>query len=70
MEPGKEEGMSMGTLVMILASIMFIGYIVYRISKQREELRNTVNILTAEEHDFVDGLETLVASGALKPVAA
>jgi flagellar biogenesis protein FliO len=70
MEPGTEEGMSMGTLVMILASIMFIGYIVYRISKQREELRNTVSILTAGEHDFVDGLESLVASGALKPVAA
>jgi len=52
---------------MFLASIMFIGYILYKISKQREELRDTIRLMTEEHSDFVDGLESMVKTGDLKP---
>ncbi len=68
MESGEDGGMSIGTIVMILASIMFIGYIIYKISRQREELRDTINLLTDENKDFVEGLEVMVRAGTLKPL--
>ncbi len=70
MEPEESGGPGIGTIIMFLASIMFIFYIVHKISKQREELRDTINLLTDENGDFVDGLESMVKKGVLKPLPA
>jgi hypothetical protein len=40
---------------------------IYKISKQREKLRDTVRLMTEEHSGFVDGLESMVKTGVLKP---
>ena len=66
METG-EGGFSFGTLIAVLGMMMFVAYIAYRISQQREELRNTVELITNEHDPFVDGLEAMVKAGNLCP---
>jgi len=68
METG-EGGFSFGTLIAAFGMIMFFAYIAYRISQQREELRDTVELITNEHDNFVNGLEAMVKAGNIRPVS-
>jgi len=66
---GGGEGFGLGTLLAGLASAAFVVFVGYKISKKREELRDTIQLLTNEQTDFVDKLESLVETGKLQPSA-
>jgi len=68
METGEGE-FSFGTLIAVLGMIMFVAYIAYRISQQREELRDTIELITNEHDNFVNGLEAMVKAGNIRPVS-
>jgi hypothetical protein len=61
----EEGGIGWGVILAGLAGIIFIAFVSYKISKKREELRNTIELL-AEQHDPIVGeLHALVDSGEL-----
>lgn len=63
-----EEGFSLSTLLAGAASVAFVAYIAYKISKQREELRNTIELVNNDHTPFVGHLESLVASCEIQPI--
>ena len=68
MEP-EQGGLTIGSTVALLGAIMFILYIGYRISLQRDELRNTIELITNEHENFVNSLEAFVQSETIRPIA-
>jgi uncharacterized membrane protein YukC len=68
MEP-EEGGFTIGWLIAVVGAIMFMAYIYYRISLQREELRDTIRLITDEHDHFIDDLQTMVRSGTVRPVS-
>jgi hypothetical protein len=60
MAAGGEGGFGLAEAAAILFGIMLVIYIAYKITKQREELRSTVKLLTNEHGGFVDDLQALV----------
>ena len=68
MEP-EEGGLTVGSMIAIFGAIMFIAYIGYRISLQREELRDTIRLITDEHDHFIDDLQAMVHSGAIHAVS-
>ena len=63
------EGFGLGTLLAGLASAAFVVFVGYKLQKKREELRDTIQLMTNEQGDFVDKLELLVETGRLQPSA-
>ena len=66
MEP-EEGSFTLGWLIAVFGAIMFMAYIYYRISLQREELRDTVKLITDEHDSFIDDLQAMVQSGTVRP---
>lgn len=65
----EQRGISFGSVLAAFATLMFLFYLGYAISKKRRELRETIELLTEDHGSFVDGLEALVASGELCAIA-
>jgi hypothetical protein len=68
MEP-EEGSFTMGSMIAVFGAIMFMAYIWYRISLQREELRDTIRLITDEHDHFIDDLQAMVRSGTVRPVS-
>ena len=68
MEP-EEGGFTIGWLIAVFGAIMFMAYIYYRISLQREELRDTVKVVTDKHDRFIDDLQAMVQSGTVRPAS-
>ncbi|MBF0120716.1 MAG: hypothetical protein HQK79_17955 [Desulfobacterales bacterium] len=62
------EGLSFGTLLAGIASLSFVVFVGYKISKKREEIRNTVELLTSGHIDFIKDLEAIVHSDGVNLV--
>lgn len=60
-----QKGVTVGGILGVAAAVMFAVYVGYRISRKRDELRETIQLLTGDHCSFVDGLEGLVKSGEL-----
>ncbi len=70
MEPGAEGGgLGLGTVLAGAAGVMFVGYVWYKVSKKREELHATIELLSGVHEAFVSDLEALVESAELIPAA-
>ena len=69
MEPigGAEGGIGLGTLLAGIGTVAFVAYTAYKISKKREELRHTIELLDESHDTFVNYLESLVATGQANP---
>jgi len=68
MEP-EEGGLTIGSMIALLGAIMFMAYVYYRISLQREELRDTVKVVTDKHDRFIDDLQAMVQSGTVRPAS-
>lgn len=64
----EESRFTIGWLIAAFGAIMFMTYVFYRISLQREELKNTVKLITNEHDCFIDDLHAMVQSGTVRPV--
>jgi len=65
MEDVKERKFGFGSLVFGVAAVGFVAYLGYKINKKRDELRNTVELLTDDHVSFVGTLESLVENGKI-----
>ena len=68
MEP-EEGGFTIGWLIAVFGTIMFMAYICYRISLQREKLKDTIRLITDEHDSFIDDLQAMVQSGTVRPAS-
>ena len=62
------EDVGWGTALAFLTGTAVVAYTTWKIHRRRVELRETIEPLGEEHHDFVDALEALVADGRLVPV--
>lgn len=65
---GDEGGLGLGALLAGAASLGFVAFLGYKISKKREEIRRTIELLTDQHTPFVEELQALVEKDELKPI--
>ena len=59
------QGIGLGTILAGLALATFVTYVCYKISKNRAEIRETIELLDAPHAAFVNDLESLVENGVI-----
>lgn len=64
-----EGGIGWGAILAGLAGVVFIAFVSYKITKKREELRNTIELLADKHAPIVGELDALVQSGELVAMA-
>lgn len=64
-----EGGIGWGTILAGLAGVVFIAFVSYKITKKREELRNTIELLADKHEPIVGELDALVQTGELVAMA-
>jgi hypothetical protein len=65
---GDEGGLGLGALLAGAASLGFMAFLGYKISKKREEIRKTIELLNDQHAPFVEELQALVEKGELKKI--
>lgn len=64
MAAGEEGGLGLGSVIGVVGLTTLVFYLFYKTKKHREELRETVNLLTDEKAGFVDDLQALFRARA------
>jgi hypothetical protein len=65
----ENDSLGWGTTLALLTGAAVMAYTTWKIRKRREELRETIELLTDVHQDFVGDLEAMVARGDLTPIA-
>ena len=68
MEP-EECGFTIGSVIAVFGAIIFMAYVYYRISLQREELKDTIRLITEKHDRFIDDLQAMVQAGTVRPAS-
>ena len=68
MEP-EEGGFTIVSMIALFGAIIFMAYVYYRISLQREKLKDTIRLITDEHDSFIDDLQAMVQSGTVRPAS-
>lgn len=59
---------SIGNIMAVLAAVMFVAYLGYRISKRREQLRRTVVLMSDKDKNLIDDLDRYIVRKRVRPI--